>query len=75
MSMETVDYHGLAEEARRLGYTTKEQVITRLLRRISRDQSYLEYRHRRGRRTSHDDVTAEDAVVTALAIEMLEGLV
>lgn len=70
--MGDVDIHALAEDARRLGYTSREQVINRLTRRIVRDQSYLERRKSRGTHTSHDDTTAEDAVVLALAIEMLQ---
>lgn len=71
--MDDINIAELADKARQLGYTNKELVINRLLRRINRDQSYLQYRHSRGRHTSHDDATAEDMVVTALAIELLQS--
>ena len=67
-----IDVHDLATLARQLGYD-KERVINRLTRRIARDQSYLQYRQQRGRKTSHDEMLAEDVTVTALAILMLEG--
>lgn len=71
-TLDSLDVHMLAEEARRLGYTPK-LVVNRLMRRIVRDQNYLERRQRRGISTSHDEMTAEDALVTALARELLQG--
>ncbi len=62
----------LAQEARSLGYTTNERIISRLTRMLERNHSYLEYRRKSGRRTSHDETTAEDCLVLALLIEKLQ---
>jgi hypothetical protein len=68
----TTDTHILAEQARRMGYRTSEQIINRLERMIIRNGSYLARRSARGTHTSHDDTTAEDMAVIALVIELLE---
>jgi hypothetical protein len=70
--MADVDLYELVEEAHKLGYQSKDQVIVRLWRKVQRDLSYLQYRQGRGRHTSHDDTTAEDMAVLALAIQMLK---
>lgn len=71
---EEIDIHQLAQEARALGYTTREQVINRLLRRVQRDYGYVQYRVKAGRgHLSHTETVAEDTQVLALAIEMLQG--
>jgi hypothetical protein len=66
------DIHTLAEQARRMGYRTSEQIINRLERMIVRNAAYLARRSARGTHTSHDDTTAEDMAVVALIIEILE---
>jgi hypothetical protein len=37
----TTDTHTLAEQARRMGYRTSEQIINRLSRMIVRNEAYL----------------------------------
>jgi hypothetical protein len=65
------DYRALAKTAQDLGYTTREMVAKRLLRKIMRDEAYLKRREARGTHTSHDDTTVEDDFVTGLAVAML----
>jgi len=62
----------LAEQARRLGYRTNEQIINRLERMIIRNESYLSRRASRGTHTPTDDSISEDMVVVALVIELLQ---
>jgi hypothetical protein len=71
--LEDIDIGQLAQEARELGYNTKEQVVNRLMRKLARDQGYVKRRIATGRaHLSHTETTAEDALVLALAIEMLQ---
>jgi hypothetical protein len=65
------NYRAMAKTAQDLGYTTRELVAKRLLRKLMRDEAYLKRREQRGTHTSHDDTTVEDDMVTALAIAML----
>ena len=62
----------LAEQARRLGYHTSEQIINRLERMIIRNSAYLSRRAARGTHTPTDDAIAEDCAVAALVIELLQ---
>jgi len=62
----------LAEQARRLGYHTSEQIINRLERMIIRNSAYLSRRAARGTHTPTDDAIAEDMAVCALVIELLQ---
>jgi len=68
----STDVHTLAEQARRLGYRTSEQIINRLERIIARNESYLSRRASRGTRTPTDEALAEDGCVFALIIELLQ---
>jgi hypothetical protein len=68
----STDIHTLAEQARRLGYHTSEQIINRLERMIARNESYLSRRAARGTHTPTDDAIAEDCAVAALVIEVLQ---
>ena len=67
----STDIHTLAEQARRMGYRTSEQVINRLERMIARNEAYLSRRAARGTHTPTDDAIAEDCAVAALVIELL----
>jgi hypothetical protein len=70
---EQIDVAQLAREARELKYTSKDQVINRLLRIIARNQSYVKRRVEQGKAHLPFTVeTAEDSQVIALAIQMLE---
>jgi hypothetical protein len=71
MQEDIPDYRAMAKTAQGIGYTTRELVAKRLLRKIMRDESYLKRREARGTHTSHDDTTIEDDFVTALAVAML----
>jgi len=68
----STDVHTLAEQARRLGYRSSEQIINRLERMIIRNESYLSRRAARGTHTGTDDAIAEDMAVCALVIQLLE---
>ena len=68
----STDTHTLAEQARRMGYRSSEQIINRLERMIIRNEAYLARRATRGTHTSHDDTTAEDMTVIALCCELLK---
>lgn len=69
-----LDLTELLEFAREQGYLDNTQrIIDRFAQMIARQQSYLDYRQRRGRHTSHDDITAEDIVVLAAAIHLLSN--
>jgi hypothetical protein len=70
---EQIDVAQLAREARELGYTSKDLVINRLMRILVRNQGYVKRRVAQGRGTlSHTETTAEDSLVIALAIQMLQ---
>ena len=69
--MNDIDLDDLQDIALRLGYD-RTRCIDRLLRRIRRDQSYLDRRRQRGIFTSHDETLAEDMAVTALVVRFLE---
>ena len=66
------DLEDMAEEARQLGMVTRQLVIERLRRKIARDYGHLQYRRDSGRHTSYDEITAEDDLILALAIQMLK---
>jgi hypothetical protein len=74
MDEHMMDVRELAESARQAGYDNAEKVRRRLVQRMTRDVSYLHYRERKGWHTSHDEVLAEDVMVTALAVALLERL-
>jgi len=69
----STDTHTLAEQARRMGYRSSEQIINRLERMIVRNAAYLTRRAARGTHTPTDDAIAEDCAVAALVIELLEA--
>jgi hypothetical protein len=48
----TPDYRAMAKTAQELGYTTRELVAKRLLRKLMRDEAYLKRREARGTRTT-----------------------
>lgn len=64
----------MAEEARNLGFVTKELVIERLRRKIVRDYKHLQYHRANNYQTTRDEITAEDDLVLALAIQLLRNL-
>jgi hypothetical protein len=66
------DIHALADQARRMGYRSSEQIINRLERMIIRNEAYLSRRSARGTHTPTDDAIAEDCAVAALVIELLQ---
>jgi hypothetical protein len=68
----STDTHTLAEQARRMGYRSSEQIINRLERMIVRNEAYLSRRAARGTHTPTDDAIAEDCAVAALVIELLQ---
>ncbi len=73
MQLDNIDINDLAEDANKLGYTTKDQVINRLMRIIQRNHGYVKRRINTGRgHLSHTETTAEDTVVIGLAIKMLQ---
>jgi hypothetical protein len=74
MNEHMVDVRELAASARQAGYDNAEKVRHRLAQRVERSVSYLHCRERRGPHTSHDEVLAEDVMVTALAVVLLERL-
>jgi len=65
------ELQGLIEDAQRLGYDNKELLINRLMRMISANKNYLEYRERRGRTSRHNESVAEDCLALAMAIKIL----
>jgi len=69
----STDTHTLAEQARRRGYRSSEQIINRLERMIVRNEAYLSRRAAHGTHTPTDDAIAEDCAVAALVIELLEA--
>ncbi len=69
---DTTIFATLADSARQLGYATPEQVVQRLGRIILSNRSYAQSRKRRGLHTAYDDVVAEDTVVLALAMQMVQ---
>ena len=65
------DLEEMAEDARALGFVTKELVIERLRRKIARDYNHLKYHQANNYQTTHDEITAEDDLILALVIQML----
>src|SRR5215813_9854848 len=68
---ETPVHVELAAEAVLDGWT-REQVISTLISRISRDRRYLAYRKACNRRTSYDDQVQQDIRALALAAVLLD---
>jgi hypothetical protein len=66
-----IDFQRLIGEAADIGIT-QENVTGHLAQIIVRNQSYLAYRKRRGRRTPTDEVMEKDIRAIALAIGILE---
>ena len=70
---EPIDIALLAQEARERGYTSKELVIRRLYQIVQRNREYVKRRVASGRGyLSYTEMTAEDSLVIALAIYLLE---
>jgi hypothetical protein len=68
----STDIHILAEQAAAQGILTAEQVCNRFLQAITRSQSYLERRRRRGTLTAYDQALALDCATMARAIILLQ---
>lgn len=68
------ELQGLIEDAQRLGYDNKELLTNRLLRMISANASYLEYRARRGRTGRYNESVAEDSLALAMAFKMISEM-
>lgn len=68
------ELNGLIEDATRLGYDNKELLTNRLLRMISANANYLEYRNRRGRTGRYNEAVAEDSLALAMAFKLISEM-
>jgi hypothetical protein len=65
------ELNALIEDAEKLGYGNKELLLNRLMRMISANKDYLEYRRRRGRTGRYNESVAEDMLALAMAVKLL----
>lgn len=73
MQQDDIDVMSLAMQAKQIGYGDIDQVVARLKEIIARNANYLKYRERKGLHNAYNDVVAEDSLVLAAAIVLLES--